>query len=674
MKFLISPGLARSGTTYLNFQLVVLNRELFNVPFGKETNVFWANQPLEDLLSEKFKSRDPEKYFVDFSPSYLAGSIRAVERIANLAKSHEVKLVIHLRNPVDQAYAHYVHDVAAHVCRLEFGENANYPFWAEKALNRYLVPRAPLIRRLVEAVGLENILVVNFHRDIPDAAGLTRKLAGFLGLDLKPFSSGKVGAGGWLPYYVCAADEPVEFAQGDEVRLVPPRHVLLVNGELSRIWQDVQEDFASMLARGQSSWTRNLDEHQCGTLWRTFFEADFSETLKLLGERMDDYPLIKTREAGFPIVDDKTLGKLSRVGRLSNLLGEAKRHPGRNQAIRQGNASELLRKLEVHASGSEAAEARTLRPEDVAACYRVFFGQETANESAVAAEMEKNANLEQFLRRIVVAPKFVWAAQRCLLALQQGKLMRGKVDVLGSEDQLNRLAGHMEAVRAKYGQEDPFFNEIKKGKYRAGTIGDQEIDEFYASGASDCNTILDAFARNNLKPNFDGTIMDFGCGLGRIGEHFSTKFNRYIGVDISKPHLSRAERRFLEIGRTNALFRLLSEFADNDESVDAAFSVGLLQHSPPPAIAMFIDRLCKVLRKGGVLYFQVPVGIFNYEFDLENYLSSPPANGRIEMHCIPQRDVYRILEENKCRLIETMPDSRIGRLGLSYTFIAQKET
>ena len=44
----------------------------------------------------------------------------------------------------------------------------------------------------------------------------------------------------------------------------------------------------------------------------------------------------------------------------------------------------------------------------------------------------------------------------------------------------------------------------------------------------------------------------------------------------------------------------------------------------------------------------------------------------MEMHCLPERDVLRVLDENDCDLLEAAPYDYIDDIGLSYRFLARK--
>lgn len=309
---------------------------------------------------------------------------------------------------------------------------------------------------------------------------------------------------------------------------------------------------------------------------------------------------------------------------------------------------------------------------DIVDCYRVFFNREPESAEVIDHHLAAKPTLSEFLERVISVPEFSWTGQRAFASFAWNPALYGRVDVTGSASDIDALVEHTRQVWADYGNQDPFWSVLTNDKYRASSISQGAIDEFYASGEIDCRVIKETLERVGLALPAIGTALDLGCGLGRIGEHVSKHVEKYIGVDISSSHLRQATERFNRLGRKNARFMLLPELLEADLKVDLAFSLIVLQHNPPPVIALLIDRLCKLLTEEGVLYFQVPVGLSNYEFNLKEYVASPPANGHMEMHCIPQREVYRLFEENDCQAIEALPDARIGHIGLSYTFIAQK--
>ncbi len=248
----------------------------------------------------------------------------------------------------------------------------------------------------------------------------------------------------------------------------------------------------------------------------------------------------------------------------------------------------------------------------------------------------------------------------------------GHIDVDGTPKERLDLIEHTRGVWSHYGKEDPFFSVLTHDEFRINSITAAGEQKFYQSGAGDADEFFKACVRNKISPPWNGTIVDFGCGPGRVGEHLAREFETYIGVDISPAHLARAKARFSSVGLRNARFMLLSDYLDHPMPADAFFSVIVLQHNPPPIIAMMLDKLCGMPRPGGIGYFQVPTALFDYEFHLANYLQAPPSHGAMEMHSLPQHEVFRILYHNECCPLEVHQDDKVGPIGISMTFLARK--
>lgn len=298
MKLVVVPGLPRSGTTYVFHQLLTRNPELFNSALQKESHVFEKPSGPDDV-KVFFGEHDPSKWYMDASPGYLIGQADAIPNILAFPAA-EKKVVLCLRNPVDQLFAHYLHDIKAHWALRQFGDDVARPLFATSTLKRYLSMRAAAITALVEGVGRENVLVVNFHRDLPDPEGLTAKFSSFFGHDLSPLPSEVIGPGGQLPQYVYGGSRGLEIAVGERLLFVPPRAMLLQNNRESAFWPELPEDVAATLLRGSSTWTREVTPEQFALLADAFAE-DWGRSLTVLGLAEEDFavePHLVAKPAG----------------------------------------------------------------------------------------------------------------------------------------------------------------------------------------------------------------------------------------------------------------------------------------------------------------------------------------------------------------------------------------
>lgn len=231
------------------------------------------------------------------------------------------------------------------------------------------------------------------------------------------------------------------------------------------------------------------------------------------------------------------------------------------------------------------------------------------------------------------------------------------------------LLAHVRCTWAHLGETDPYFSVLSADEWRLQNIGEAERNAFYASGAGDVKLLLDLCANAGVAPNFAGTCLELGCGLGRVGVHLAARFNRYIGVDISQPHLAHAARHLATQGLHNCEFQSLDRALDDDTPVDLVFTRLVLQHNPPPVIAMLIKAMCKRLKPGGLFLFQVPISLDKYRFDLGSYV---PLDGIMEMHCLSERAVRRIIRANNCVIVASSSIDDIGGNGESRQFLARR--
>ena len=284
MKLLICPGLPRCGTTYLFEQFA--KSGLFNVPHRKETNYFIGKSYDEGAFASLYSRDVSSRYYLDFSPSYLVAP-GGVDHIISASRRLEIKIILCLRQPVERAFAHYLHDVRTHVATRDWGENVYYPLFCATALRRYLIRRAPAIRALADAIGHENIFVVNFHRDFNDLPDLRRRLAQFLGVAEFSLLDTVVGGGGWIPRYLYGE---MDIVAGNDIRTLPSETLLLVNGPYSVIWSGVPREQALTLLNASTSWQHELTSTEACMLDDLVCRDDFAEMLSILGIDTKAFP------------------------------------------------------------------------------------------------------------------------------------------------------------------------------------------------------------------------------------------------------------------------------------------------------------------------------------------------------------------------------------------------
>ena len=103
------------------------------------------------------------------------------------------------------------------------------------------------------------------------------------------------------------------------------------------------------------------------------------------------------------------------------------------------------------------------------------------------------------------------------------------------------------------------------------------------------------------------TVLEIGCGLGRITRVLAGRARAVIALDVSDEMLARARAHNPDLQRVRwVLGDGVSLGAIEDSSIDACLSIVVFQHFPDPAIALgYILELGRVLRPRGWAALQV---------------------------------------------------------------------
>jgi SAM-dependent methyltransferase len=132
-------------------------------------------------------------------------------------------------------------------------------------------------------------------------------------------------------------------------------------------------------------------------------------------------------------------------------------------------------------------------------------------------------------------------------------------------------------------------------------ISDQDDERtFEVSGRKDADGLASL-----LPPG--GSVLEIGCGIGRVMQHVARACKRLYGLDISRAMVERGRERLAHL--PNVTFEVgngydLGLFAD--DSLDLVYSLFAFQHMPKTTAYNYFVESARVLRPGGVLRLQVP--------------------------------------------------------------------
>lgn len=115
------------------------------------------------------------------------------------------------------------------------------------------------------------------------------------------------------------------------------------------------------------------------------------------------------------------------------------------------------------------------------------------------------------------------------------------------------------------------------------------------------NKLADVLCQSGLK---DGhSVLDFGCGSGRVAHHIAKKLSvkNYLGIDIMEELLNYARNK------TPANYKYIKNQslfipADNN-SFDYAFAFSVFTHLLQTEIFIYMEEISRILKKDGLFLF-----------------------------------------------------------------------
>jgi SAM-dependent methyltransferase len=248
-----------------------------------------------------------------------------------------------------------------------------------------------------------------------------------------------------------------------------------------------------------------------------------------------------------------------------------------------------------------------------------------------------------------------------------------EVETSARPDELRQMWNVVRQAWESLGKERPFHSVLTEDHYLPRQL-DEAQAQFWQSGEIEAGALAGYLADLGLVKLNDASLLEYGCGVGRVTVPLAGLVKQVTAYDLSEPHLKLARKRAALSGRSNVRIVLLDNPIDTDfEPCDIFYSRIVLQHNPPPIIAHVLSRLIRSLRTGGVGVFQVPTYYIGYRFSVADYLCSRRLLD-MEMHCFPQAELFALIAREGARLIQVRDDNATGRpdLFVSNTFVIVK--
>jgi ubiquinone/menaquinone biosynthesis C-methylase UbiE len=131
-------------------------------------------------------------------------------------------------------------------------------------------------------------------------------------------------------------------------------------------------------------------------------------------------------------------------------------------------------------------------------------------------------------------------------------------------------------------------------------------DSFLASGEDDYLRLVDSVLQRLNLPTAGKSMLELGCGAGRMTRSFARRFERVIAFDVSPEMLERARKLCSGTRQVEWLLGNGTNLAEIPSgSVDFAFSYLVLQHLPEETLVHgYLAEIMRVLANGGLCLLQ----------------------------------------------------------------------
>ena len=265
-----------------------------------------------------------------------------------------------------------------------------------------------------------------------------------------------------------------------------------------------------------------------------------------------------------------------------------------------------------------------LTAEDVTLAYQLFLGRTPENQGVVTNLCHTLSTTKELRDAFLKSSEFRSLMEEELNLKSESRQRHPftapliPVEIEVGDDILDMMFDRIQKEWVGLGERDPYWSVLTQPEY---TLQDfeQNRDKFFKSGDGLAYLFLSALRRNGINPNLIDTLLEVGCGVGRVTAHLAKNVNKIIAVDISKPHLDLADDYFKKAGITNVQLQQWKDMRTLYQlpRVDVVYSVITLQHNPPPVSAWILKMLLNALRPGGVAYFQLATYRSGYLFEAE---------------------------------------------------------
>jgi SAM-dependent methyltransferase len=171
-----------------------------------------------------------------------------------------------------------------------------------------------------------------------------------------------------------------------------------------------------------------------------------------------------------------------------------------------------------------------------------------------------------------------------------------------------------------------------------------------------------------------GSMLDFGCGVGRLTQAFAAYFERCEGVDIAEGMVTRARALNARTDRVRYRLGEPDRIAFADGTFDLVYSRIVLQHMPVELQARFVAEFIRVIVPGGFAVFQAPsMSLVDPGTVFRSPVDTPDGIVTIDMNVFSRAAVEGAIVNAGGRLVSAWEDRAAGPKFESHTYVATRD-
>lgn len=215
-----------------------------------------------------------------------------------------------------------------------------------------------------------------------------------------------------------------------------------------------------------------------------------------------------------------------------------------------------------------------------------------------------------------------------------------------------------------YGKKDPYFGVLTHEKFKDANLTEEHKKEFFDTGRKYANRIFRLIHKHFDAEFNPKSILDFGCGTGRLTLGFAPNTPRVVGIDVSENMLEEARVNAQILGQPHIEFALSDDTlsAVANEQFELVNSYIVLQHINLDRGMKIIKELIDRIKPGGYGVLQINytcnkgrklkvIDYFRYRIPLVHGLMNmmqgdPYSKPLMQMNCYNMNDVFTLMQQS----------------------------